>query len=228
MEKIILMNAGWLSLVLACAIAGRSERITLPPPIEKSETSVEEAIAKRRTLRDFHSTPITLEQLSTLCWAGQGITSRERGFPRRSAPSAGALYPIFLYVAVGENTVSGLSSGVYKYFPLEHELKLVIKGEQRRAIAVASLGQMWMRNPAVNFIISADYSRITPKYGKRGIQYAHFEAGHVAQNIMLEAIALNLASAIVGAFSDEEVKKITGLPLGEEALLILPVGHPAK
>lgn len=228
MEKFLLMSAGWVGLMLACAMSGGSDEVALPPPLKKSGVSVEEAIARRRTVRDFTSASITLEQLATLCWAGQGITSREGGFPRRSAPSAGALYPIFLYVAIGDKAISEIPAGVYKYLPLEHKLKLIVKGDQRRPIAVASLEQMWMRHPALNFIITVDYSRITPKYGRRGIQYAHFEAGHIAQNIMLEAIALNLASGIVGAFSDEEVKKAVGLPPGEEPLLILPVGHPAK
>lgn len=228
MEKIFLMSAGWLGLFLACAMSGKSEEIPLPPPLKKSQTSVEEAIGKRRTVRDFTSAPITLQQLATLCWAGQGITSKEGGFSRRSAPSAGALYPIFLYVAVGDKAVSEIPAGIYKYILSEHKLKLVVKGDQRRAVATASLEQMWMRHAAVNFIISADYSRITPKYGRRGIQYAHFEAGHAAQNIMLEAVALDLASGIVGAFLDEEIKRVAGLPAGEEPLLILPVGHPAR
>lgn len=200
--------------------------ISLPEAIKKGRVSIAEAIAARRTVRDFKDELITLEQLSTLCWAGLGIT-QEGGF-KRAAPSAGALYPIMLYVAVGTGSVQGVDAGVYKYVPKGHGLHLVRSEDQRAAIARASLEQTWMRHAAISFVIAADYDRITPKYGKRGILYAHYEAGHVAENIMLEAVALGLASGIVGAFSDEEVAREAGISERELPLLVLPVGHEKK
>jgi len=199
--------------------------ILLPEVIKKGRISVEEAIAERRTIRDFNDSPISMAQLSSLCWAAQG-TTQEGGF-KRAAPSAGALYPIFLYVAVGDGTIEGIEAGVYKYITKGHGLKKVLDGDKRGAIARASLEQTWMRHAAVSFVITVDYDRITPKYGKRGIPYAHYEAGHVAQNIMLEAVALGLGAGIVGAFSDEAVARESGIAENELPLLALPVGHVA-
>lgn len=221
MEKILMILVLWL--IFGCSFAKLSDDLSLPEPRKSGPVSVEEAIAKRRTVRDFAQKAVTAEQLSTLCWAAQGITD-PRGF-KRAAPSAGALYPIFVYVAVGEGMVEGVPAGVYKYIPKGHQLQKVAEGDKRLAISRASLEQTWMSRASINFIISADYGVITPKYRQRGIQYANFEAGHVAENIMLEAVALGLAAGIVGAFSDEAVAKQAGINESEIPMLVLPVGH---
>jgi len=200
--------------------------ITLSTPLRDSKKSLEEVISKRRSVRNFDSSPIPPEALSTLCWAGQGITSSRGRY--RAAPSAGALYPIFLYVALGEESVEGISAGVHLYNPEEHALERVAEEDVRRVLAGAALGQMWMSHAAVMFLIVVEYPRITRKYGNRGMLYAHYEAGHVAQNILLEAVALELGACEVGAFDDYAVMERAGLPDKQEPLLLISVGHPAR
>ena len=197
--------------------------ISLPPQIKKGKVSVEEAVAGRRSVRGFDPISITLEELATLCWAGQGITNPNCRY--RATPSAGATYPIFLYAALGTGSVVGADAGMYLYVPPDHALETVKDGDCRRALARASLDQVWMSDAAVIFLISADYDKITPRYGRRGITYAHYETGHVAQNIMLEAVALGLGSCAVGAFEDNRVAKEAGLEDDKIPLLLIPVGH---
>ena len=196
----------------------------LSEPTVFGTNSVERAIQGRRTVRTFGSEPLTLEQWSQLLWAAQGITE-ERGF-KRSAPSAGALYPMDLYGVVGNLSVTGMEAGVYHYEPQGHGLTPVCDGDRRSELARASLSQMWMARAPVNLVITAEYDRVTGKYGKRGIRYAMIEAGHIGQNIFLQAEALGLKAGIVGAFVDQQVTKALGVPDSHAPLLIMPVGHP--
>ncbi len=199
-----------------------SKLIKLPEPPAGDGMTLKKALSNRRSARKFSSEPISLETLSSLCWAGQGITS-PKGL--RTAPSAGALYPIFLYVAVGEDGVKGVDAGIYLYRPHKNALERVAEGDRRRELAKAALGQMWMSDAPVMFIIAADYSRTTRKYGKRGIRYVHIEVGHVAQNILLEATTRELGACPVGAFRDAVVKDKAGLHDAHKPLLFIPVGH---
>ena len=197
--------------------------ISLPKPSFDGKVSVEKAIKERRTIRDFKERTLSLDHLSQLLWAAQGITDPAIG--RRAAPSGGALYPLDIYVLVGENGVERMEAGVYHYLPKEHSISLISKGDRRKEIASASLWQMWMAKAPVIFIITAEYQRITGKYGERGIRYALIEVGHVGQNLFLQAEALGLGAGIVGAFNDSEVSKVAGLPPKHEPLLIMPVGY---
>jgi len=199
-----------------------SKMIELVEPLRDSKKPLEKVISDRRSTRNFDFNPISPKALSTLCWAGQGITS-PKGY--RAAPSAGALYPIFLYVALGENSVKGMDAGVYLYHPREHVLEQVADGDLRRELAGAALGQMWMSEATAMFMIAADYSRTTKKYGKRGIRYVHIEAGHVGQDILLETVALGLGACPVGAFNDKTVKETANLRGPHKPLLFIPVGH---
>jgi len=197
--------------------------IPLPKPSLNGKVSVEKAIKERRTIRDFKDRLLSLTHLSQLLWAAQGITDPTIG--RRAAPSGGALYPLDIYVLIGENGVEKMEAGVYHYLPKEHSVLPISKGDRRQEIASASLGQMWMTKAPVIFIITAEYKRITGKYGERGIRYALIEVGHVGQNLFLQAEALGLGAGIVGAFNDLEVSKVAGLPSKHEPLLIMPVGY---
>ena len=152
-----------------------SEIVKLPAPRYDSPTSVEAALCARRSVRDYKDLPLTLAEVSQLLWAAQGITST-RGF--RTAPSAGALYPLEVYLEVGK--VKELSSGIYKYELFKHELIKYLAGDKRTALANAALRQSCVKNGAVNIIFSAVYERITGKYGERGIRYVYLEAGHAA------------------------------------------------
>jgi SagB-type dehydrogenase family enzyme len=195
----------------------------LPQPSTKGQVSLEETISRRRTIRSFSPASLTLEQVSQLLWAAQGITE-ERGF-KRAAASGGALYPMDVYAVVGKTGVEGLQPGVYHYEPESHGVSLLFEGDPREHLARASLHQMWMARAPVNLVVTAEYGRITSKYGERGVRYALMEAGHVGQNIFLQAEALGLGAGIVGAFHDEEVIQVIRIPNSHEPLLIMPVGH---
>jgi SagB-type dehydrogenase family enzyme len=195
----------------------------LPQPYTKGQVSLEETIKRRRTIRSFSPASLTLEQLAQLLWAAQGITE-ERGF-KRAAASGGALYPMDVYAVVGKTGVEGLQPGIYHYEPEGHGISLLLEGDVRDHLAKASLHQMWMARAPLNLVVTAEYRRITSKYGERGVRYALMEAGHVGQNIFLQAEALGLGAGIVGAFHDEEVIEAMKIPRSHEPLLIMPVGH---
>ena len=200
--------------------------IKLPEPKTKGEMSVEEALFKRRSIREYTSQSLNLEQVSQLLWAAQGITEPTLGF--RTAPSAGATYPLELYLVVGENGVEKLEAGIYKYNPHEHNIILLLKGDFRKELMGAGLGQTWIGEAPINIVLVAIYERTTARYSERGIRYVHMEAGHVGQNIYLQATALKLGTVVIGAFYDEEVQKVLNLPKEEKPLYIIPIGYPRK
>jgi SagB-type dehydrogenase family enzyme len=202
------------------------KRMKLPKPKTHGEVSLETAIKRRRTVRSFTSRPLSLEQCSQLFWAAQGIT--EDGGFKRAAPSGGALYPMDIYAVVGENCVKGLESGAYHYDPKGHAVSLVSEGDLRNKVAGAALSQTWMATAPLNILITAEYYRITSKYGKRGVRYAIIEAGHIGQNILLQSEAMGLGAGVVGAFNDEKVRQVVNIPPNHEPLLILPVGYKTE
>ncbi|MEA3459135.1 MAG: SagB/ThcOx family dehydrogenase [Chloroflexota bacterium] len=193
--------------------------IKLPQPRYDSDVSIEETLLKRRSVRDYTGELLTLEEVSQLLWAAQGITADWGG---RTAPSAGATYPLETYLVVGD--VEGLEEGVYKYNPHRHELCKVLDGDKRVELARAALEQDWVKEGAVDIVLTAVYERTTVRYGQRGTRYVHMEAGHAAQNVYLQAVALNLGTVVVGAFYDDQVKKVLRLPKEEHPLYIIPVG----
>ena len=204
---------------------GKERQMNLPKPRLKGDVSLEQAIKHRRTIRSYLSKPLTLEQLSQIFWAAQGITG-DRGF-KRSAPSGGALYPMDIYAVVGDNGVKGLKAGIYHYDPHQHAASLITEGDLRKDVARSSLSQMWMPKAPLNLVITSEYSRITSKYGTRGERYAMIEAGHIGQNIFLQAEALGLRAGIVGAFHDKDVNRVMKISRSHEPLLIMPVGYEA-
>ncbi len=197
----------------------------LPKPKSSGPLSVEQAILQRRTVRSYSEKALSLEQLSQLLWSAQGITGK-RGL-KRAAPSAGALYPMDLYAVVGQKGVTQLEAGVYHYHPQNHDLSLVKPQDLRKDVARACLSQMWMARAPINLAITAEYHRITRKYSKRGVRYAFIEAGHIGQNIFLQAEALGLKAGIVGAYHDEKLVEIMAISRTHEPLLIMPVGYTA-
>jgi SagB-type dehydrogenase family enzyme len=197
----------------------------LPKPNFNGEMAFETALKNRRTIRAFRPDPISLEFLSQMLWAAYGIT--EQGGFKRSAASGGALYPMDVYGLVGEEGVNGLSAGIYHYEPMPHEIITLCEKDARTDLARASLSQMWMARAPVTLVITAEYSRICKKYGQRGVRYAMIEAGHMGQNIFLQAEALGLGAGIVGAFEDEHVIEVMGIPRTHEPLLLMPVGKKA-
>lgn len=198
-------------------------RIKLPEPRYMGNTSVEEALSKRRSIRDYSGENLTLNEVSQLLWAAQGITAPWGG---RTAPSAGALYPLELYIVVGD--VEGIDKGVYKYSREEHELEKVKDGDIRTELAEAAVGQECIRDAAIDIVFTAVYERTTRKYGERGIRYVHIEAGHAAQNVYLQAVSLDLGTVVIGAFIDDRVKELVNAGEQEKSLYIMPVGRKRK
>lgn len=197
-----------------------AKKIPLPPPTYEGKT-LEKTIYERRSVRAFSEESITLQELSQLLFAAQGITENKSML--RAAPSAGALYPIEIYLIA--NKVSSLQSGIYHYNVREHSLELLKEGNFSKEICEASLNQQPVRDAAVVFIFTAIFERTKSKYGERGERYIYIEAGHISQNLLLQATSLNLASLPVGGFTDEKVNSLLGVDgKNESAIYINVVG----
>jgi SagB-type dehydrogenase family enzyme len=194
--------------------------VDLPAPATTSSFSLEKSLLTRRSVRDYSATPLTLNEVSQLLWSAQGITSDSGG---RTAPSAGGLYPLEVYLITGQAV--SLGQGIYRYKPEGHTLVLLKEADVREDLSEAALGQTAVKQASVNIVISAIYERTTQKYGDRGIRYAHMEVGHAAQNICLQAAALNLGAVTIGAFDDDKARVLLNMPANENPLYIIPVGH---
>jgi len=197
--------------------------IKLPPPMQKGKTSIEEAISKRRSFRRFRAQPLSLAQLSQLLWSAQGITSPSG---RRAVPSAGATYPLEIFVVIGEHGIESLAAGIYHYDVGNHCLSLHMSGDLRQQLADTALGQSFIANCPVNMVVCALHPRTAYRYGRRGERYVHMEVGHVGQNVSLQAVALGLATVMVGAFEDEDVGSVLKLEEQIKPLYIVPIGKP--
>jgi SagB-type dehydrogenase family enzyme len=196
-----------------------SEMAALPLASLTGTVSLEEVLSRRRSVREYSDELLSLKEISQLLWAGQGITAEWGG---RTAPSAGGLYPLELYIVVKK--ADELTAGVYKYVPQSHTLSVIKQGDINQELTAAALEQEWVKNAPAVFIISGVFSRTTSKYGERGEQYVYMEAGHAAQNICLQAAALNIGTVTVGAFNDDGVARCVGMGVGETPLYIIPAG----
>jgi len=200
------------------------DKIRLPKPSLKGGMSVEEAIGRRRSRRGFRDEPLSLQQVGQLLWCAQGITGPHGR--KRAAPSAGATYPMELFVAVGKGTAGELPAGIYHYLPAEHALERTFEGDARGRIAAAALGQDFLAEAPLDILMAADYGRTGERYGGRGPRYVHMEAGHISQNVYLQAEALGLGTVAVGAFDDARMAEVFRLPDRLKPLYLMPVGRP--
>ena len=198
--------------------------IKLPAPCYDSKVSLEKALYKRRSIRNYSDEPLSTSDISQILWSAQGITKKAGGL--RTAPSAGALYPIEIYIAVCN--VKGLTQGVYKYNPQQHTIIKILEGDKRVELSNAALKQNCIRRGAVNIIIVGIFKRTAAKYGKRSGKYLLMECGAVSQNIYLQSYALNLGTVFVGAFNDESLRSILKMPEDEYPLGIMPIGRNIK
>ncbi|MFX1378654.1 MAG: SagB/ThcOx family dehydrogenase [Promethearchaeota archaeon] len=187
--------------------------IILKKPELKGEKSLEECIYKRESIRDFKNKIIDIAKISQLLWATQG-----RKGEKRTVPSAGATYPLEIYVTLSDK-------GFFNYNVKKHTLELITEENLSNRLVRASLDQYFIAEAYMNIIICAEFSRTTWRYGKRGVRYVLIEVGHCAQNIHLEAVALGLASVPIGAFDDDQVRAVLELPKDIEPLYIIPIGY---
>jgi len=194
--------------------------IKLPAARAEGPVSVETALDQRRSVRRFSGDPLSLSQVAQLVWAAQGKTDR-RGL--RTAPSAGATYPLELLVAAGR--VEDLAPGIYRYRPAGHDLVSVAAGDRRQKLFDAALRQHAVAAAPAVFIFSAVYERTLNRYGERGIRYVHMEAGHAAQNLLLQAVSLDLGAVVIGAFHDRKVQQVLTISEDEHPLYLVPVGQ---
>lgn len=201
-----------------------STPFSLPSPERQGVMSLAEAIARRRSVRDFTAEPISQAQLSQILWAAQGITGASR--KSRSVPSAGATYPLEIFIACGNNGIEGVDDGIYRYDIADHSLTRHYDKDVRLELARAALNQEFIYQAPVDIIICALYSRTLGRYGARGERYIHIEVGHAGQNIYLQASALGLATVAVGAFDDEQVRGVLRLDNQYKPLYIMSIGRP--
>ncbi len=210
-----------ISGVVPNMIGEQTASVRLPKPARTSSVSLEQTLHHRRSIREYKTDePLSLQEVSQLLWAAQGVTSDDG---LRTAPSAGALYPLEVYVVAGN--VRNLQPGIYHYRPREHELVRVATGDKRRELSRAALDQEQVRDAPAVIAFSAVFERTTGKYRERGRRYVHIEVGHASQNVLLQAVSLGLGAVPVGAFSDEEVKKVMSLPEEEEPMYLMPIGR---
>jgi len=202
------------------AMVQAAETIRLPAPATKGQYSLEALLQQRRSVREYRELALTAAQLGQLLWAAQGIT---HGAGLRTAPSAGALYPLEMYAVVGD--VDGLSNGIYHYRPGEHSLVKTLDGDRRAALSEAALSQESVAQAPVVLVFTAVVARSAKKYGQRAQRYVDIEVGHAAENLFLQAEALGLGTVDVGAFDDEEVARVLQLPHDRMPLLLMPVGR---
>jgi len=198
-----------------------AQKIELPSFELAQATSLDQTLKQRKSVRDFQARPISKDQLSYLLWASTGIQRIEDGYEFRTAPSAGALYPIETYVVA--NNVRKLEAGVYHYSIKAHQLEQLKQGEFRQQIARAALGQGMLAMAAAVFIWSAIFERCKWKYGQRAYRYIYLDAGHIAENLALAAVSLNLGSCEVGALYDDQVNAILDIDGTEESVLCMAV-----
>ncbi len=209
-----------LSMTVGGPVAQENIIVDLPPPVFKGDKSLTQLLQQRRSLREYSREALSLSDVGQLLWAAQGIT-HPRGL--RTTPSAGALYPLELYVVAGN--VSGLEQGVYHYHIQQHRLERQITGDKRIGLGRASRWQTWMAKAPVIIVFCADYERTARKYGLRAKRYVHMEVGHAAQNLFLQAEDLGLATVVVGAFDDAVVGELLALPKEIVPLSFMPVGR---
>lgn len=205
---------------MAAADDTKTAVIALPPPQLEGAVALERALHERRSQREYAPTGLTLSQLGQLLWSAQGVTGRDGA---RAAPSAGALYPLEVYLVAG--MVRDLPAGLYHYRPARHELTRVAAGDCRAELAAAAPSQDWLRTAPAALVIAAGYERTARKYQERAPRYVHMEVGAVAQNVALQAVALGLGTTLVGAFDDAHVQRVLRLPAAQVPLAILPVGR---
>ena len=197
------------------------DAIALPPPKYSSACSVESALQQRRVVTDYLPGALTLPEVAQLAWAAQGVTDAATG--RRTAPSFEELYPVHLYLVVGN--VQQLAAGVYRYESAGHALTRLAAVDMRADVAKDALRQRWAANAPVLFVFTAEYDRAARKFGERGAHYIDMEIGQIAQNVYLQAFALQLGAAFIESFGNDDLMRLLNLPPQESPLGVMAIGR---
>ena len=197
----------------------------LPSPQLTGNISLEQSIQNRRSVRQYSNQSLNLADVSQLLWAAQGITDTKRNL--RSAPSAGKVYPLELYVVVGSEGVTGLKDGLYHYVPQNNTLEKIIEGDLRENLSQVANGQLWVKQAPINIVITGNYQKMISKYKDQQLstRFVDMEAGHVGENLYLQAEVRGLATVSLGSFDDNQMIRLLHLPNDEKPLYIFPVGH---
>lgn len=196
--------------------------IDLPKPKIESDISIEEALFKRRSVRDFLNQELSIMKISQLLWSAYGITDEERGY--KTAPSAGAIFPLEIYLVINKEN-DYLNQGVYKYNNKNNQLWQISDKSIKKELTELSLGQESVRQAPIVLVIAGDYQKTINKYNDRAYRYVHMEAGHVAQNVYLQTVSLNLGAVVIGAFHDRSVNDLLGLSKNLTTLYLMPIGY---
>jgi SagB-type dehydrogenase family enzyme len=204
-----------LAFIIGSAVMAENKTIRLPEPKVLGKMSVEEAILRRRSERAFTPQDLSLDQISQILWSAQGITDKAWGF--RAAPSAGALYPLTLYILKKD--------GVFKYIPDGHRLLQISAEDKRPSLVRAALTQSYIGEAPLVVVIAGNFRITEAKYGQRAFRYVNMEVGHVAENIHLQAVAMGMTSVPIGAFWDDVVAKTIELPETQDPYYLIPVGY---
>lgn len=195
--------------------------LELPAPTEAPPASLSATIDSRHSVREFTADPLTQADLSTLLWATYGY----RTDGGRTVPSAGGLYALAIFVAIGN--VQDVAPGIYAWDPATNQLGLMSEGDPRTVLQAAALGQSAIGDAPATIVIAGSPVRLEDKYGARAEQFTLNEAGHSSQNLLLMAAALGLGAVPIGGFEDDEVSEALGLPTGEAPYYLVPVGNGA-
>ena len=201
-------------------MAESNEYIKLPDTELTGKHSVEMLLQQRRSVRSYQKVSLNLAEVGQLLWSAQGVTDAQG---LRTAPSAGALYPLKLFVVVGD--VSELPAGIYEYHAEQHSLLKSVNGDVRKLLQKAAHDQSCIGDAAIIIVFAAIYQRTTWKYEKRGVRYVHMEVGHAGQNLFLQAEGLQLGTVVVGSFEDDEVRAVLNLDSDVQPLSLMPVGR---
>ncbi|MBL7073533.1 MAG: SagB/ThcOx family dehydrogenase [Candidatus Omnitrophica bacterium] len=198
--------------------------VKLFQPRYEGSVSVEEAIMERRSVRDFARAPLTMKEISQILWASGGATLDGITGPTRAYPSAGAIYPLEIYLIAGD--VTGLEPGIYRYDWKSHSLVLHKEGDFRDILARAASNQRMIQEAPATIVVASSYKKVERRYGERGaLRYVSMDAGHLGQNVHLQTQSIGLGTVMVGAFTDDKVAEIIDLK-DEVPIYMMPVGKP--
>lgn len=220
-----------LAVIFFCCpgltLAKDKMEIKLNPPLETlRESDIRELLKKRRSIRNFSAQSLNLEQLSTILWASLGKNYDSLTGATRPIPSAGAIYPLEVYILIGKEAIKNIKAGLYHYLIDKHSLELKIQDDLRLSLSRACFNQDFIVNAPISLIVTAVSNLTMRRYGQRGLRYVFIEAGHISQNIYLITQALGLSTVEVGAFDDNKLKELLLLDKEEDTLIVMPIGYP--